>query len=79
MCEHKNIVVTHYANEETNNRIGCRVRCDDCDEMLFKTKDKGIKLAYDFIEKNKNKFDTLIDLTCDELNSKFNIKDGLIV
>lgn len=79
MCEHKNIVVAHYSDEETNNRIGCRVRCDDCDEMLFKTKDKGVKLAYDFIEANKNKFDTLIDLTCDELNIKFNIKDGLIV
>ncbi|MFQ6896473.1 MAG: hypothetical protein ACLRSH_06655 [Turicibacter sp.] len=79
MCEHKNIVVAHYANEETNNRIGCRVRCIDCDEMLFETKDKGVKLAYDFIKENKNKFDTLIDLTCDELNGKFNIKDGLIV
>ena len=47
--------------------------------MLFETKDKGVKLAYDFIKENKNKFDTLIDLTCDELNGKFNIKDGLIV
>lgn len=51
MCEHKNIIVTHYANEETKMHIGCRVRCIDCDEILFKTKDKGKELAYDYIEK----------------------------
>ena len=46
MCEHKNIVVTHYANEETNGFIGCSVRCDDCDTYLFKSNDKGYKFAY---------------------------------
>lgn len=76
MCEHKNIVVTHYVDEETNKRVGCRVRCDDCNEIIFKTKDKGVKLAYEFIDINKDKFETLIDLTCDELNSKFDIADG---
>lgn len=76
MCEHKNIVVTHYVNEETNGFIGCSVRCDDCDTYLFKSKDKGYKLAYEYIENNKDKFDTLFDLTEDGLNDRFNIKDG---
>lgn len=76
MCEHKNIVVTHYVNEETNGFIGCGVRCDDCDTYLFKSKDKGYKLAYEYIENNKDKFDTLFDLTEDGLNDRFNIKDG---
>ena len=76
MCEHKNIVVTHYVNEETNGFIGCSVRCDDCDTYLFKSKDKGYKLAYEYIENNKDKFNTLFDLTEDGLNDRFNIKDG---
>lgn len=76
MYEHKNIVVTHYVNEETNGFIGCSVRCDDCDTYLFKSKDKGYKLAYEYIENNKDKFDTLFDLTEDGLNDRFNIKDG---
>lgn len=76
MCEHKNIMVVHYANEETKMYVGCRVRCIDCDTYLFKSKDKGYKLAYEYIEKNKNKFNTLLDYTCDELNYRFNIKDG---
>lgn len=76
MCEHKNIVVTHYVSEETNGFIGCSVRCDDCDTYLFKSKDKGYKLAYEYIENNKDKFDTLFDLTEDGLNDRFNIKDG---
>lgn len=76
MCEHKNIVVTHYVNEETNGFIGCSVRCDDCDTYLFKSKDKGYKLAYEYIENNRDKFDTLFDLTEDGLNDRFNIKDG---
>lgn len=76
MCEHKNIIVTHYANEETKMHIGCRVRCIDCDEMLFKTKDKGIDLAYEYIERNKGRFDTLDDFTCDELNNRFGIKES---
>ena len=76
MCEHKNIVVTHYVNEETNGFIGCSVRCDDCDTYLFKSKDKGYKLAYEYIENNKDKFDTLFDSTEDGLNDRFNIKDG---
>lgn len=76
MCEHKNIIVAHYANDETNMRIGCRIRCVDCDKYLFKSKDGGINLAYRYLEKNKNKFDTLIDYTCDNLNDRFNIKSG---
>ena len=76
MCEHKNIIVAHYANEETNGFIGCRVRCDDCGVYLFRSKDKGYKLAYEYIENNKDKFDTLFDLTEDSLNDRFNIKDG---
>ena len=76
MCKHKNIVVIHYANEETNGFMGCEVRCYDCDTYLFKSKDKGYKLAYEYIENNKDKFDTLFDYTCDDLNKKFNIKNG---
>ena len=76
MCKHKNIIVAHYANEETGGFIGCSVRCDDCDTYLFKSKDKGYKLAYEYIENNKDKFDTLFDLTEDGLNDRFNIKDG---
>lgn len=75
MCEHKNIIVTHYANEETEMFIGCRVRCIDCDEMLFEAKGKEKELAYEYIEKNKDEFDTLDDWTCDELNSRFGIQD----
>lgn len=75
MCEHKNIIVTHYANEETKMFIGCRVRCLDCDEMLFKTKGKEKELAYKYIESNKESFDTLDDWTCDDLNDRFGIKE----
>ncbi len=75
MCEHKNIIVLHYVNEEAEMFIGCKVRCIDCDEILFKTKGKEKELAYDYIEKNKDKFDTLDDWTCDGLNDKFGIKE----
>lgn len=74
VCKHKNILVAHYANEETKMSIGCRVRCIDCDKMLFKTKDKGKEIAYKYIEDNKDKFSTLDDFTCDELNNRFGIK-----
>lgn len=76
MCEHRNIIVDHYANKETSMHIGCRVRCADCDKYLFKSKEKGINLAYEYIKNNKEKFDTLRDYTCDKLNSRFDIKDG---
>ena len=46
MCEHKNIIVLHYVNEEAEMFIGCKVRCIDCDEILFKTKGKEKELAY---------------------------------
>ena len=74
-CEHKNIIVGHYANEETEMYIGCRVRCAECDKILFKTKGKEKELAYKYIEENKYKFDTLDDWTCDELNKRFGIKE----
>ncbi|MGL5751989.1 MAG: hypothetical protein ACRCXT_15765 [Paraclostridium sp.] len=75
MCEHKNIIVIHYANEETEMHIGCKVRCIDCEEVLFKTEGKKKELAYEYIEKNKDKFDTLDDFTCDGLNKRFGIKE----
>lgn len=76
MCKHKNIIVAHYVNEETGGFIGCEVRCYDCDTYLFKSKDRGCRLAYEYIENNKDKFNTLFDLTEDGLNDRFNIKDG---
>ena len=75
-CEHKNIVVAHYAYHvegEIGDRIACKVRCKDCGKVLFESKDKGIEVAYSFIEENKDKFDTLFDMTCDYLNDRFNI------
>lgn len=74
-CEHKNIIVVHYANEETEMCIGCKVRCIECDEILFKTKGKEKELAYKYIEENKDKFNTLDDWTCDGLNKRFDIKE----
>lgn len=51
------------------------MRCINCGELLFKTKDKEKELAYGYIEKNKDKFDSLDDWTCDGLNNRFNIKE----
>lgn len=65
----------HYVSKETDMFIGCRVRCINCGELLFKTKDKEKELAYGYIEKNKDKFDSLDDWTCDGLNNRFNIKE----
>lgn len=74
-CVHKNIIVVHYANEETKMSIGCKVRCIECDEILFKAIGKEKELAYKYIEENKDKFDTLDDWTCDGLNKRFGIKE----
>ena len=45
MCKHKNIVVIHYANEETNGFMGCEVRCYDCDDL---NKKFNIKNGFNF-------------------------------
>lgn len=90
MCNHKNIVVSHYLvhfEGEVGNRIACEVRCADCDAILYKYKkqddnevysyNKYVQEAYNYIDRNKDKFETLIDLTCNNLNDKYKIKDGL--
>lgn len=45
-------------------------------EHLFKSKNRGIDIAYEYIKNNKDKFDTLFDYTCDDLNNRFDIIDG---
>lgn len=90
MCTHKNIIVSHYSihfEAETGNRIACEVRCADCDTILYRYKKqdnnevysykKYVQEAYNYIHKNKHKFETLIDLTCNNLNDKYQIEDGL--
>ena len=90
MCSHKNIVVAHYGvhfDGEIGDRIVCKIRCRDCDSVIYQydKKDakevysysKYVQEAYDYIDRNKDKFETLIDLTCDNLNDKYKIKCGL--
>ena len=77
-CEHKNIIVAHYAYHvkgEIGDRTSCKVRCKDCGKVLFESKDKGVEVSYNYIEENKDKFESLLDMTCDSLNKRFNIKD----
>lgn len=80
MCKHGNIIVTHYAfhvEGEPWDRIACEIKCADCDYILIKSDDLGVEVSYEYIKNNKDNINSLIDLTCDKLNSKYNIKDGL--
>lgn len=79
MCNHEHIVVAHYGfhvEGEVGDRKACVVRCADCDKKLFRSNSLGVKIAYDYIDKNRFNFKTLADLTCDELNKKYGIADG---
>lgn len=78
ICEHKNIVVAHYAihvEGEIGDRVSCKVICRECDKVLFDSKNRDIELAYQYIENNKEKIDTLMDMTCDNLNERYSIKE----
>ena len=90
MCSHKNIIVAHYGvhfEGEIGDRIACEIRCKDCNTIVYQYDKKEVKEVYsynkyvqgvyDYIDKNKDKFETLIDLTCDNLNDRYKIKDGL--
>ena len=79
MCEHKNVVVAHYAlhiEGEVGFRRGCDVCCADCDKILFDGK-TDIQSAYDYIGNNKSNFNTLADFTCDNLNERYSIPKRL--
>lgn len=88
MCNHENIVAIPYAinfNGEIGDRIACKIQCRDCDSILYQPKkkddnelysyDKYVKKSYLYIEQNKENIKSLIDLTCNNLNGLYNIKD----
>lgn len=90
MCNHENIVVTHYTRHfegEIGDRIACEIKCRDCNTIVYKydkkdeqeiySYDKYVQEAYRYIERNRNKIKSLIDLTCNNLNEKYKIADGL--
>lgn len=76
MCNHKNIVVAHGINEI--NQVYSEVYCRDCKATLYKSdiRDKHSDLACKYIEDNKEKFETLVDLTCDNINKRCRIMLG---
>jgi hypothetical protein len=79
ICNHENIICANYGfhvKGEIGDYLAGEVRCKDCEEVLFKSDDQGSEKAYEYIDKNKDKFMTLIDLTCDDLNKKYNIPSG---
>lgn len=69
MCGHSDIIVAHNLIPKQ-----CIIRCKDCEEVLFQSS-KGINEAYDYLENNKDSYKTLMDLTCDDLNNKYNIAE----
>lgn len=75
-CYHNNIVVAHN-NISKIPSINCVVRCRDCDETLYQSFNKKVEEGYDYIRNNKSHFETLIDLTGDNLNELLGIADGL--
>lgn len=79
-CKHKNLAVFHFADE--NNWLCVSVECLDCNKEVHTNKyyhSKDICENYKYINDNKNNISSLIDLTSDDLNLKFNIKEGKIV
>lgn len=77
MCNHENIVVAHNSLENDRPiKKNCVIRCRDCDEVLYQSQNGEIEKAYDYIDGNKSHFKTLINLTSDYLNEKFQIADG---
>lgn len=74
-CKHENVIAVHNSIGNTLTKE-CQVRCKDCKEVLYQSQNKGIEQAYDFIEKNKSSYKTLMDYTCDLLNERFDIADG---
>lgn len=75
LCSHENIVVAYYAVEFSNKVYGrgIEILCDDCETLLFKS--DHIEQGFAYIKRNKKFFRTMIDLTPDRLNQKFQIPD----
>lgn len=76
MCNHKNIVVAH--GSDVNNKVHSEVYCKNCKQTLYTSdiRDVHSELACKFIKDNKEKFETLVDLTCDNINKRCGIRLG---